>query len=216
MLLRVLFVLIFLGINVSVIAQKKALKKTQTACKQINILTAGLDDFVLEKSETNFIEVFLFAENPNQQHIVIKAQKEVLEIQFKIPVLNTEEHIFRKYITKRLQRASAIIKIPKNKKVYVFGENIDIESKSIDNELAIYIENGIVKLNTISAKTTLKLYSGNVYALTKKTKLALNSKNGKIEIDGVLKDKQYKETPIFFNNELNITTIKGNLFLKTE
>ena len=209
-------VLFFVLISGFMCSQKKISKKFETTSKEVTIYTAGLDNLVIENSNSNFVEVFLYAESYDEQLIKIENTQKTVNIKFDFEGTETREVIFRKFITKRLQRANAIVKIPKNKKVYIFGENVDIESKNLNNDLAIYIENGIVKLNEIKANTILKLYSGNVYASTKNIKLDLQSNNGKIEVDGLLKKKEYKTKGKEAQSQLTITTIKGNVFLTTE
>ena len=209
----VLFFLWFSGFTFS---QKKISKQFETNAREINIYTAGLDNISLENSDSGFVEVFLYAEDYDEQMVEIENTNKTVNIKFDFEGTETREVIFRKFVTKRLQRANAIVKIPKDKMVYIFGENVDIESKNLDNDVAIYIENGIVKLNKIKANTILKLYSGNVYASVNNTNLALQSKSGKIEIDGVLKEKEFKKTQNAPQIKLTITTIKGNLFLTTE
>lgn len=209
-------VLFFVLISGFMCSQKKISKKFETTSKEVTIYTAGLDNLVIENSNSNFVEVFLYAESYDEQLIKIENTQKTVNIKFDFEGTETREVIFRKFITKRLQRANTIVKIPKNKKVYIFGENVDIESKNFNNDLAIYIENGIVKLNEIMANIILKLYSGNVYASTKNIKLDLKSNNGKIEIDGLLKKKEYKTKGKEAQSQLTITTIKGNIFLTTE
>ena len=208
-------ILLFLFFSVS-FSQKKVMKKFQTAADEITVYTAGLDNLVLENSTSEFIEVFLYAESYDDQLIKIEEKSKELFIKFHFEGTETREVVFRKFITKRLQRANAIIKIPIGKKVFIFGENVDIESKSHQNELAIYIENGIVKLNKIEAKTILKLYSGNVYATVTNTNLEINSKDGKIKVDDVFYEKKYQQKSEKNELQLSIISMKGNVFLKTE
>ena len=208
-------ILLFLFFSVS-FSQKKVMKKFQTAADEITVYTAGLDNLVLENSTSEFIEVFLYAESYDDQLIKIEEKSKELFIKFHFEGTETREVVFRKFITKRLQRANAIIKIPTGKKVFIFGENVDIESKSHQNELAIYIENGIVKLNKIEAKTILKLYSGNVYATVTNTNLEINSKDGKIKVDDVFYEKKYQQKSKKNELQLSIISMKGNVFLKTE
>ena len=203
----------FLLISFASFSQKKAIKNFTVTTKQISISTDGLDDFVLKNSETNFVEVFLYAENPNKQHIIVEEKSTETEIKFKIPVFKNEEEIFRKYITKRLKRATATIKIPNNTNVSIFGRNINIASKSYNGNLRIFIENGIVKLDTIQQNLELKVYAGNITGTLKKTSLKAVSKSGKIKIDGISHQKEYEEKETLTAKEIDITTIKGNIFL---
>ena len=194
-------------------SQKKIIKKFTTNTKEIAIFTKGLDDLVLENSTSEFIEILLFAEDPNKQHIVIEEKSTKTDIKFKIPVFKSEDAVFRKYITKRLKRASVTIKIPKNKEVSIFGEHINISSKSYNGNLNVLIEKGIVKLDTIQQNLALKMYEGNLFGVLKKSNLTIASKIGKIKIDAVFYKKKYKENRTDTSKEIAITTLKGNIFL---
>jgi hypothetical protein len=194
-------------------SQKKVLKKITTTARKLYISTEGLDDFVLENSDSEFLEIFLQAENPNKQHIIVEEKKAETEIRFKIPIFKSEDVIFRKYITKRLKRATAILKVPKNIAVSVFGENINITSKSYHGDLRIFIERGLVRLDTIQQNLELKMYAGNVFGTLKKTNLKVVATSGEIKIDTVFHQKKYQEKEIFTSKEVSITTIKGNIFL---
>ena len=194
-------------------SQKKIIKKFTTNTKEIAIFTKGLDDLVLENSTSEFIEILLYAEDPNKQHIVIEEKSTKTDIKFKIPVFKSEAVVFRKYITKRLKRASVTIKIPKNKEVSIFGEHINISSKSYNGNLNVLIEKGIVKLDTIQQNLVLKMYEGNLFGVLKKSNLTIASKIGKIKIDAVFYKKKYKENRMNTGKEIAITTLKGNIFL---
>ena len=204
---------LFFLISSSTFSQKKIIKKVTTATKEIAIFTKGLDDLVLENSTSEFIEVLLYAEDPNMQHIVIEEKSTKTDIKFKIPVFKSEDAVFRKYITKRLKRASVTIKIPKNKEVSIFGEHINISSKSYNGNLNVLIEKGIVKLDTIQQNLVLKMYEGNLFGVLKQSNLTIASKIGKIKIDAVFYKKKYKENRMNTGKEIAITTLKGNIFL---
>lgn len=201
--------------SVILFAQKKVSKQFQTFANEVNIYTAGLDNLVVENSNSDFIEVYLYAESYDDQLIKIDENSKEVNVKFAFEGTQTREVIFRKFITKRLQRANVIVKVPKGKKVFVFGENVDLETKNLKNELAIYIENGIVKLNNILAKTDLKLYSGNVYATIKNTNLNLVSKNGKIKIDDNFYGKRYQNNLETTQKKLSINSIKANIYISS-
>ena len=203
----------FFLISNSTFSQKKIIKKFTTTTKEIAIFTEGLDALVLENSTSEFIEILLYAEDPNKQHIVIEEKSTETGIKFKIPVFKSEDAVFRKYITKRLKRASVTIKIPKNKEVSIFGEHINISSKSYNGNLNVLIEKGIVKLDTIQQNLVLKMYEGNLFGVLKKSNLTIASKIGKIKIDAVFYKKKYKENRMDTSKEIAITTLKGNIFL---
>ena len=203
----------FLCFSTLLFSQKKAIKKFTTTAKKLHISTKGLDELVLENSNSEFIEILLYAENPNKQHIIVEEKNSEIEIRFKIPVFKSEEAVFRKYITKRLKRARATVKLPKNIELTVYGESIHITSKSYDGDIRIFIENGMVRLDTIQQNLALKMYAGNLYGVLKKTNLKIISKVGEIQVDAVSHLKNYQEKEISTLKEVSIITIKGNIFL---
>ena len=209
----VFFFLLFLPQIIS--AQKKVIKKVQTTATQVEISTIGLDDFVLENSNSEFLEIYLFAENPSNQHIVYNASDAIAKIEFQIPAMATEAPVFRKFITKRLQRASAIIKIPKNKAVIIFGEEINIAAKSYDGPMDIYIEKGLIKLDTIQKKTKVKFYEGSVLATLKTQNIDVASTRGTIAIDQEIQQENFYKKTKNTSQNFTIRTTKGNIFLTT-
>jgi len=198
-------------------SQKKAIKKVQTKATQIEISTEGLDDFVLENSTSEFIEIYLTAENPNKQHIIYKEVEGTVKIEFHFPsiAIGTDKAVFRKFITKRLQRASAIIKIPQNKPVIIFGNNINITSKNYGGSLDVYIEKGILKLNTIQANTKVKLYSGTVLATLKDSNIDVASSSGVISINKKNQQEKFYKKARNSLTSFKISSIRANIFLTT-
>ncbi|MGJ8760000.1 MAG: hypothetical protein ACSHXA_05615 [Polaribacter sp.] len=192
------------------------MKKFETQLKEIEIYTHGLDSFVIENSDSNFIEVYLIAENITKQHILYKEEFNTLKIQFEIPESLPEDKVFRKFITERLQRASVVLKVPGNKKITVFGDEINIESKSYKGDLNIFIEKGILKLHTIIENLAVKMYAGNLYASSNNTSIDIVSNMGKIVINDVLVEKTYQKRVAKSMKEIRINSAKANIFLTAE
>ncbi len=214
--MKIRFVILCCFISTVILSQKKVLKKFETQSKEIEIFTFGLDDVVIENSTSNFVEVYLIAENIEEQHIQYKEEYNLVKIQFEIPENIPEEKVFRKFITERLHRASAVIKIPKNKEITIFGDEINIESKSYKGDLNIYIEKGILKLHTIYASLKVKMYAGNLYAAVNKANIDVVSKTGKIKINDNLVEKSYKKKEEKSGEKISINSIKANIFLTTQ
>ena len=206
-------IILFLLFQASLFSQKHVSKMLQTDAGEINISTAGLDNVVLENSTSGFLEVYLYAEDYDDQIIKIEDLHNEVHVNFEFKGAQTREVVFRKFITKRLQRANAIIKIPQGKKIVVFGENVDIQSMSCANDIAIYIDNGIIKLNKVQANVVLKLYAGNVYATLRDKNIDVVSNLGKIKVNNVILKKEYQSKGKLFTNTFKINTIKGNIFL---
>jgi hypothetical protein len=210
-----IIIIFFYLFSVVIFSQKKVINKFETKLNAIEISTAGLDDFVLENSNTDFIEIYLFAENANQQNILITAEESTLKIDFTIPEIAANTTVFRKFITKRLERARVLIKIPQNKSVIIFGDNINIESKNYGGTLAIYIEKGILKLNKIKANTNVTMYAGTVYAALKNTNINIISNIGKIKIDDISVNKKYQNKAKTYSTNFSVNSIKATIFVTT-
>jgi hypothetical protein len=94
----------------------------ESETRESEISTFGLDDIEIQKSDSNFIEIFLYDEEQNAYNIFTVEEDRVLKIEYRKQVLEPE--IFRKYITKRLNLANSIIKITINKTVMILGNHI--------------------------------------------------------------------------------------------
>jgi hypothetical protein len=210
------FLFLFLMCSIPFFSQKKVEKDLETSQKEIEISTVGLDDFVIENSNSKFVEVILFAENMHEQEIIISEENNRVSIKFQLDSLIIEETVFRKFITKRLQRAYAIVKIPKGKNLTIYGENHSIESKNFWGDLTIYIEKGIVKLNTIQSNTVVKMYAGTIYATAKNKNITLHSNIGNITVDNVMYQKDFQKMISDTSKLLSINTIKGIIFISTQ
>ena len=128
------FLFLFLMCSNPFFSQKKVEKDLETSQKEIEISTVGLDDFVIENSNSKFVEVILFTENMHEQEIIISEESNKVSIKFQLDSLIIEETVFRKFITKRLQRAYAIVKIPKGK-TSLFMEKIIVLNQKIFGEI---------------------------------------------------------------------------------
>jgi hypothetical protein len=198
------------------LSQNKLLQKFETQSKEIEISSQGLDDVVIENSTSKFIEIYLITENIGQQNIFYKEFNNRVKIQFQIPNNKQEDKVFRKFITKGLCRANAIIKVPKNKLITFFGDEINLESMSYKGDLKIFIENGILKLHKIYANLEVKMYSGNLYATLNKGMIDVISKNGKIKVNNVLVEEIDQRQEVELDKKISIHSLNANIFLTTK
>lgn len=199
-----------------VFSQEKSIQKIESTAKEIEITTQDLDHIILENTTSRFTEVFLFDENTEKHRIQFSEKGEVLKIDFQTHFIGNEKPIFRKFITKRLQRAYALVKVPKNKSVKIFGSHIDIESKSYIGNLAVFIEKGNLKLHQVKGGFSAKLYSGNVFARLQNKNIHLISNLGNILVDSIERKKNYQKKNSKNFQKFKVETIKGNIFLITK
>ncbi|CAL2077133.1 hypothetical protein [Tenacibaculum sp. 190524A02b] len=195
-----------------VFSQTEITKQFKPAFKEIEVNTFGIDDLVIEASENDFITVFLLDEHSNTHIVNVEEINNKTEITFKInPIIYKESNtVFRKFITKRLERARVLIKIPKNKLVTVYGENVGVTSRSYEGTLNIFINKGNIDLQKVSGNTFVSVFQGNIKAEVKKTRLNLETKKGAIKIN-----KKKVSTPYIttdnIKQELKIVSILGNI-----
>lgn len=200
-------------------SQEKLIKTREIKFNDIEINSDGLDDLVIENSTDNQITIMLLDEQPNTHTIFFDDEiNGVLKVGFKLNFDVYKEQIFRKYITKRLQRAKAIIKIPKNKNVIIYGKTIGINSNSYKGNLKIYIDKGNVRLNKVNGNTLVTLFLGNVYGqLRKNSTINIKTNKGEISINKTKhKEHLYKILTKNAVSNFNVRSINANVFLITE
>lgn len=209
------YILIFL-INLTVSSQQQMLVKSfPSTTKEIEILTDGLDEIKIINSANEMIEVSLFDENPNSHHIFVHDKSSVVKVTFNLQFIQ-EDAVFRKFITKRLNRASAIIQVPKNKNITILGTNIDIISKNYNGNLAIYIDKGYINLNNVQQNVAVKLFQGNVFAKASKSDIDIKSTNGNIIVDSENHQKKYQKETLKKLKKFSMTSINANIILTTQ
>lgn len=214
--MKSLFTFIVVLFNVISLSSQKIIEKTiEFNSNAIEINTMGLDDLIIQNTKQEKITITLYSDDDQEKHqIAIEKKYEILKIAFEIKEFQEPKQPVMKPITERLKRANAVIKIPKNKNISIYGINNNITALNYKGSLSISIENGIVKLGAIQQKVAVKLYAGNVFASVKETNLSITSNLGKIKIDDKLYAKEFELKQKYFSKELEISSIKANVFLE--
>jgi hypothetical protein len=195
-------------------SQKTAIKTFDSKSVSVEIISTGLDDLVIENSTSDTFEINLYAEDAEKHHIVIKEKYNQLTISFEAKEFQEPAVPVMKPITERLKRANAIIKIPKNRNLTIFGINNNISAINFLGNLSVSIENGIVKLGKVQKNTNVKLYAGNVFAFMENTNINVVSSLGKIKVNDTSYQKGFSVKDVKFKKNLTINTIKANIFLR--
>lgn len=210
-LLRI-FLIFLLCMSSQLFSQQTLVKSFSSDATSIEISTDGLDEIKIINSESDQIEVNLFDENPHAHHILIDERASILKIGFELHFLE-EDAVFRKYITKRLHRASVVIKLPKNKDLTILGKGIDVISNNYDGNISIYIDKGLVNLHQVQQNATIKLFQGNVFAWVFNSNVTIKSNKGKILVNEKLHPKEYKKEDFNFSKKFTLSTINANVSL---
>lgn len=197
-------------------AQQTIIKQFQTKQQYISINTEGLDEITILNTNNNTVEITLLDENAKQHLIYTDEAAHELTIGFSLFFSEDNNGVFRKFITQRLNRASVVIKLPKNKDISVFGSNIDVISKNYNGNLQVFIDKGHVDLHSIQQKATVKLFQGNVYGKISDGGISIITTKGTIKVDdeSFLKTYQKKQTNTTKIFELN--SINANVFITTQ
>lgn len=200
---------------ITVIAQNKTIKTFKLHNDVIEIEANNLDDITISNSKNNKCVLEITDENNFPLLTNIEKEKEQVTLSFKKGIVNEfESDVFKKYITTRLERASISLKIPKNTKVIIYGENVGVKSKNYIGDLSIYIQRGNVYLGEIKRKTHVKLFLGNVFAtINNQTSLDIKTTNG--QITKGTKKTEKKALILKRNNDkkLVVNSINANISL---
>lgn len=210
---KYVFLLFIVG-NQLLFSQEKVVQKRSMQVHELEVLTYGLDDIVVENSENNQLEVTLFDENPHTHNILFNEGNEILKVSFKLNISPHQDEVFRKYITRRLERARVVIKVPKNKRITIHGKTIGVTSKSYEGDLEVYIERGNIKLNTISGNLKAHLFQGNVFADAFKTDLDLTTNKGVILVNDKKKISPFLNQNSSSSKIFTVNSIHANITVK--
>ncbi|WP_348714079.1 hypothetical protein [Tenacibaculum sp. 190130A14a] len=200
--------------NTVAFSQQKQLYSNEINVQNLQFITNNLDDIIIENSETEKLEIILENDNTIPINIDTKEVNNELIVSFlKEEGLNPNTTVFRKYITKRLERARVLIKIPKKRNLEVYGGTVGVYSKGYAGNLNVYIEKGNVRLGKIEGITVVKLFLGNVYAEVSNTDLILKTTNGIVKINNKEKKKNFQESHQDNPFKLSVNSINANIYL---
>lgn len=194
-------------------SQKKSVKILTSEKETILINTEGLDDLIIENSNTEFIEITLTATNASKQFIIDTEKEEGFQIDFQIQMPNNPNAPFRKYITERLTGAAVIARIPKDKSVKIIGENCNVNSGFSGKALSIELLNSIIRLNGLPKETFVRFHAGNFYAVEYAANFDIQTQTGDLVVAEQKQNKVFKTKSKSTHPVVIVRTIKGNIFL---
>ncbi len=210
---KIFFLLVFLS-KVPLLSQETITNRFVPSVNEIALFTEGLDDIVIENGTDEYLEITLFDENPQTHTMETVTAGNQLKIQFRNAVINSEETIFRKYITKRLHRARVKIKIPTDKSIAIYGENIGVVSNSYKGNLSIVINKGNIALGKIFGNTTISLFQGNISATTSDTFTDVTTTNGAIKVNDLSEKSPYISKPSEITSTFKVRSIHANVTIR--
>lgn len=166
-------------------AQQKIIKTIKSDAPYVEVKTDGIDNLIIEESETDQLEMIItdtdglgFVENfsCNDYNCVLNIKTELKANNFDTNKVN--------FISLTPEtNVSAVVKIPKGKKVTVFGGTIDIQTNGYDGILRILIDNGNVRIKEIKGITEVNLFAGAVFATINQNTLDIKTRKGTVSLD---------------------------------
>ena len=196
------------------IGQQKMVKTIKSDAPYVEVKTDGIDNLIIEESETDELEMIIldkdglgFVENfsCNDFNCVLNIKTEL-----KIDHLDTSKVNF--ISTTPETNVRAVVKIPKGKKVTIYGETIDIQTKGYQGILRILIDSGNVRVKAIKGITEVSLFTGTVYASVADNALDIRTRKGTISYNEEAQKSPYKKKKKKAHL-LAVKSIHGNVIL---
>ncbi|MAD97703.1 MAG: hypothetical protein CMB99_10295 [Flavobacteriaceae bacterium] len=197
-------------------AQKRVVRSVTYKANLLEVSTLGLDEIKVETIDGDKVEVLLLAENTTKQFVIFEEGEEKLILRFQFQSLKRESTVFRKYITERLERGTAIIRVPKNTSINITGENCNVIVDADLNDFSLDLLNSIIRFNKIPKQSSVQFHAGNFYTKMRDQSIDLKTNTGTLSIDGEQQPKKTLKMVKENSQKLRIRTIKGNIFLTSQ
>lgn len=187
-------VLMFLSFFVG-LSQQKIIKTIQSDAPFVEVKTEGIDNLVIQESETNELEMVILDADGMGVIDDFKCNDFncVLSIKTELKIDNPLTNKINQFPLAAPTNVSAIVKIPKNKKVTVFGETIDVQTRGYQGVLRILIDKGNVRIEGIKGITEVNLFAGTVFANINKNSLNIKTRKGTISLNDEVQKSPYKK-----------------------
>jgi len=176
----------FLFFNFIVFGQQTITKSIVSDAPYIELKTAGIDDLIIKESETEKLEItILNADLGILENVSCNDFNCVLSVTTALKETNNLS-VFKSI------KVSAIIKIPKGRKVAVFGETINLKIEGYQGILRIFVNDGNIDIKRVKGITEIKLSSGNIYAQIEDASLDIKTRKGSITFDNKIQKSPYR------------------------
>ncbi|MFY0629071.1 MAG: hypothetical protein JXR05_01750 [Flavobacteriaceae bacterium] len=175
--------------------QQKITRKTQSDAPYVEVKTEGIDNLIIQESEGSELEMEIVDADGLGvvQDFVCNDFNCVLSIKTELKGTNDINNKINQLPIAPPTNVSVIVKIPKNKKVTIYGETIDIQAEGYQGVLRILIDKGNVRIKDIKGITEVNLFTGNVYATINNNALNIKTRKGTISLNDEVQKSPYKK-----------------------
>lgn len=204
----------FLFLTVSLSAQNTISKRVKSDANYVEVRTDGIDNLVIEESENDQLEMII---NDKDGLGVIddlscSDARCIVRIKTELKIEHPMTNKINMFPQQPPSNVSAVVKIPKNRKVIVFGKEIDIQTEGYKGVLLMFIEKGNIRIDELKGITEIELASGNVYATINKNYLDIKTRKGSIYLNDSIQKSPLKRK-IKKADKLTVKSVNANVVL---
>lgn len=198
----------------SCFAQQKIIKTVESDAPYVEIKTDGIDNLVIEESESDQLEMIISDADGLGvlEDFSCNDYNCVLSIKTQLKIDNPNTNKINQFPIPPPSNVSAVVKIPKSKKVTVFGEMIDIQTEGYDGILRILIDKGNVRIKGVKGITEVDLFAGTVFAAVDQNALDIKTRKGRIMLNQELQKSPFRKK-IKKAHKLVVKSINANVVL---
>jgi len=192
---QIVVFIVFLVVSSSVMGQRKITKKIASKAPYVEVKTDGIDNLVIEESDSNEMEMIISDVDGLGviEDFSCNDRNCVLTISTELRIDNPQTNKINQFPNAPPSNVSAVVKIPKGKKVTVFGETIDIQTQGYQGILRILIDKGNVRIQGIKGITEVDLFAGTVFATIDNDDLNIRTRKGTITVNEEVQKSPYKK-----------------------
>lgn len=204
----------FLLITVGLSAQNTFSKRVKSESYYIEVRTDGIDNLVIEESENDQLEMVIKDKNGLGviHNLSCSENKCTIRIKTELKIEYPMTDKINMFHQQPPSNVTAVVKIPKNREVTVFGKEIDIQTQGYKGVLFMFIDKGNIRIAELKGVTEIELASGNVYATIKKNYLDIKTRKGTIHLNDSIQKSPLKRK-IKKSNKLSVESINANVLL---
>lgn len=189
-----IFLLLFL-FSISLFAQQKIIRTIQSDAPYVEVKTDGIDNLVIQESDSNELEMII--SDADGLGVIDDFSCNdfncVLSIKTELKIDNPITNKINQFPLAPPSNVTAVVKIPKNKKVTIYGETIDVQTQGYEGILRILIDKGNVRIKGIKGITEVELFTGTVFAAIHQNALDIKTRKGKISVNEEVQKSPYRK-----------------------
>lgn len=210
-------VFFLLLISFQVKSQQKITRAIETKASFVEVHTQGIDDILVEESESNNIEMIVNDADGLGviENFTCTDLNCVLEIKTELKIDHPITNKANQLPISPPSNVRAVLKVPKNKRIAIFGGIIDVTSNGYSGVLQIQIEKGKVAINKNKGVTEINLSTGSVFASIDDEFVDVRTRKGKITYNKKTQKSPFK-IKVKSKKELLVKSINANIILATQ